>query len=265
MSVEKVELSSDCFRGLLGHSFITSQEEVLGILFGDYDEGVVRIWGSKSLQRNCKEKDRVEVDDIQLSEAMDHAEELSRSIQQASTVKGWFHSHPNITVFPSHVDIRTQHALQSLGREFVGLIISCFSRDQHNLEKIDLIAFQTINNKAKSIQVEIVSPLKLLKQPELMIMHDCFDYLLEVQRNILREEQQAYESTKRNVNALGAVYNASLFNLSISRLLQKSLLPLYEYIKQKHSMDKERLDRIIQENKEIEAKLAARAAKEKST
>lgn len=133
MIVEKVALSSDTFRGLLSHSFVTSQEEVLGLLFGDFEDGVLKIWAAKNLQRNCKEKDRVEVEDIQLSEAMDHAEMLSKEINQTSTVKGWFHSHPNITVFPSHVDIRTQNSLQSLGQEFIGIIISCFSRDQHNV------------------------------------------------------------------------------------------------------------------------------------
>lgn len=118
-----------------------------------------------------------------------------------------------------------------------------------------MIAFQSIANKAKSIPIEIISQLNLLRQPELMNTHDCFDYLLEIQRNILNEEQHAYENSKINTNALGAVYNSSLFNLSMSRLLQKSLLPLYEYIKQKHNMDRERLESLIAENAEIEARL----------
>jgi BRCA1/BRCA2-containing complex subunit 3 len=133
MAVERVLLSSDVFRGLLVHSFITDQEEVLGLLFGAAENNEARIWASVNLQRNCKEKDRVEVEDVQLSAAMDKAEALSQSLDQTSNLIGWFHSHPNITVFPSHVDIKTQLSLQSLGDRFVGLIISCFSRDANNV------------------------------------------------------------------------------------------------------------------------------------
>jgi BRCA1/BRCA2-containing complex subunit 3 len=136
MFVEKVLLSSDVFRGLLVHSFITDQEEVLGLLFGSNNEKVVSVWGSVNLKRNCKEKDRVEVEDIQLSEAMDKAEHLSQEISQTSNLIGWFHSHPNITVFPSHVDLRTQLSLQTLGENFIGIIISCFSRDSANVKSI---------------------------------------------------------------------------------------------------------------------------------
>ena len=134
MSVDRVYLSSDVFRGLLIHSFITDQEEVLGLLFGNAGENQsVNIWGSVNLKRSCKEKDRVEVEDIQLSAAMDKAESLSQEIGQQSNLIGWFHSHPNITVFPSHVDIKTQLSLQTLGEKFIGLIISCFSRDLTNV------------------------------------------------------------------------------------------------------------------------------------
>ena len=83
MSVEKVILSSDAFRGLLAHSFVTDEEEVLGLLFGDIQGSSVRIWGSLSLQRNCKEKDRVEVEGVQLSAAMDQADELSQMVGPA--------------------------------------------------------------------------------------------------------------------------------------------------------------------------------------
>ena len=129
MSIEKVLLSSDVFKGLLEHSFITDQEEVLGLLFGGVENKTVSVWGCLNLKRNCKEKDRVEVEDIQLSSAMDKAEELSQQINQKSNLIGWFHSHPNITIFPSHVDLRSQHNLQTLGVDFIGIIISCYSRD----------------------------------------------------------------------------------------------------------------------------------------
>ncbi len=42
-----------------------------------------------------------------------------------------YHSHPHITVLPSHVDVRTQASYQLLDRNFVGLIISAFNEARH--------------------------------------------------------------------------------------------------------------------------------------
>jgi BRCA1/BRCA2-containing complex subunit 3 len=44
-------------------------------------------------------------------------------------VIGWYHSHPHITVLPSHVDVRTQALYQLLDEGFVGLIFSVFNHD----------------------------------------------------------------------------------------------------------------------------------------
>lgn len=38
---------------------------------------------------------------------MDEAEKLSNITLNPTVVVGWYHSHPNITVFPSKVDIDT--------------------------------------------------------------------------------------------------------------------------------------------------------------
>lgn len=40
---------------------------------------------------------------------------------------GWYHSHPHITVLPSHVDLSTQAMYQSLEARFIGLIFSVFN------------------------------------------------------------------------------------------------------------------------------------------
>lgn len=64
-------------------------------------------------------------------------------------VIGWYHSHPHITVFPSHVgelleqmhikapsywhdslDLKTQLSQQLMDEKFFGIIVSCF--DSHN-------------------------------------------------------------------------------------------------------------------------------------
>ncbi len=61
----------------------------------------VYIYASVANERKCKEPDRVEIDITQLSEAMTEAEKLTRETKQKTDVVGWYHSHPNITVFPS--------------------------------------------------------------------------------------------------------------------------------------------------------------------
>ena len=75
----------------------------------DLLNGKVRIYCLASItqQRKTKEKDRVEIDPESLSEAMEIAEKLSKESNTPIHVIGWYHSHPNITVFPSQVDINT--------------------------------------------------------------------------------------------------------------------------------------------------------------
>lgn len=43
-------------------------------------------------------------------------------------VIGWYHSHPHITVLPSHVDVRTQGSYQMLDEGFIGIILSTFNQ-----------------------------------------------------------------------------------------------------------------------------------------
>ena len=42
-----------------------------------------------------------------------------------------YHSHPHITVLPSHVDVRTQAMYQKLDEGFVGIIVSAFNQVRH--------------------------------------------------------------------------------------------------------------------------------------
>ena len=62
----------------------------------------------------------------QLAAAASMAERLTAAGGQRTRVVGWVHSHPHITVLPSHVDVATQAAYQQLDAGFVGLITSVF-------------------------------------------------------------------------------------------------------------------------------------------
>lgn len=71
-------------------------------------------------------QDRVEASPEQLAAASSTAERLTKQTGRRTRVVGWVHSHPHITVLPSHVDVATQAAYQQLDASFVGLITSAF-------------------------------------------------------------------------------------------------------------------------------------------
>lgn len=53
-------------------------------------------------------QDRVETSPEQMAACTALAESLSSSTGLFTRVLGWYHSHPHITVLPSHVDVNTQ-------------------------------------------------------------------------------------------------------------------------------------------------------------
>jgi BRCA1/BRCA2-containing complex subunit 3 len=55
---------------------------------------------------------------------------MAARYNQPLRVIGWYHSHPHITVWPSHVDLRTQASYQLLDRGWIGIIFSVFSEDK---------------------------------------------------------------------------------------------------------------------------------------
>lgn len=81
------------------------------------------------MRRSDRRKDRVEISAEQLSSASQIAEDMAIAAKRPLRVIGWYHSHPHITVWPSHVDVRTQFMHQCMDQCFVGLIFSCFNED----------------------------------------------------------------------------------------------------------------------------------------
>jgi len=70
----------------------------------------------------------VEASPEQLSRCAAAAEQFTHQGGVRTRVIGWYHSHPHITVLPSHVDIKTQATYQMLDDGFVGLIFSTFNQ-----------------------------------------------------------------------------------------------------------------------------------------
>ncbi|XP_010537982.1 PREDICTED: lys-63-specific deubiquitinase BRCC36 [Tarenaya hassleriana] len=166
MSLTCVKMSEDVWLTCLTHALSTETEEIMGLLLGDIEyskNGSVTalIWGASPQTRSDRQKDRVETNPEQLAAASAQAERMTISTGRTTRVIGWYHSHPHITVLPSHVDVRTQAMYQLLDSGFIGLIFSCFSEDANKVGRIQVIAFQSSdgkqNNTFKSISLSLSS------------------------------------------------------------------------------------------------------------
>ena len=140
----------------------------MGLLLGEMkDNRVAYICSTYAMRRSDKRPDRVEISPEQLSAAAIEAERLAAELQRPIQVLGWYHSHPHITVWPSHVDVRTQADYQLLDPNFIGLILSCFNQADKK-STMQLICFQSFN-KAPSGEPSrfehIELPLRVVPTP----------------------------------------------------------------------------------------------------
>ncbi|KAK9282332.1 hypothetical protein L1049_005246 [Liquidambar formosana] len=135
-------MSEEVWLTCVTHALSTETEEIMGLLLGDIQyskNGSVTalIWGASPQTRSDRRKDRVET----------NPEQMTTLTGKTTRVIGWYHSHPHITVLPSHVDVRTQAMYQLLDSGFIGLIFSCFSEDVNKVGRIQVIAFQSLDGK----------------------------------------------------------------------------------------------------------------------
>ncbi|KAL3840949.1 hypothetical protein ACJIZ3_025540 [Penstemon smallii] len=153
MSLTSVKMSEEVWLTCMTHALSTETEEIMGLLLGDIQQSkngnvTALIWGALPQPRSDRQKDRVETNPEQLTAASVHAEiSFLQSTGTTTRVIGWYHSHPHITVLPSHVDVRTQAMYQLLDSGFIGLIFSCFSEDAQKVGRIQVIAFQSLDGK----------------------------------------------------------------------------------------------------------------------
>ncbi|XP_043788312.1 lys-63-specific deubiquitinase BRCC36-like isoform X3 [Apis laboriosa] len=138
-TLAKVELQTDVYMVCLQHALSTEKFEVMGLLIGDTEDNVARIVAVIILRHLDKKKDRVEISTEQLLKAVGEADRLSEELKRPVRILGWYHSHPHITVWPSHLDIRTQTNYQTMDHGFVGLIFSVFSESKESKTMTNLL------------------------------------------------------------------------------------------------------------------------------
>eukprot|EP01105_Mastigella_eilhardi_P008189 TRINITY_DN2002_c0_g1_i1.p1 TRINITY_DN2002_c0_g1~~TRINITY_DN2002_c0_g1_i1.p1 ORF type:complete len:265 (-),score=66.49 TRINITY_DN2002_c0_g1_i1:76-870(-) len=243
MSLSRVVVSPDVFFVCTSHAFTTEKEEIMGLLLGDTaafpsERSVVsEIWGVHMMKRSHKTKDRVEISPEQLAEASACAEVLSETVGRRTRVVGWYHSHPHITVRPSHVDVATQANYQMLDNSFVGLIFSCFNHDATTKKgRLQLIAFQSLNTGAKIEEIDVPVTISHIVTPHpVPVLHQ----LVKLQVNMQEEERTAYIASlvqpptkPANAAPLARLHSSAVYQKSLCRLLEYGYGPLLQTLQE---------------------------------
>ena len=168
----KIRLSNDVYRACYHHALSTQSQEIVGLLIGKVENQVVDIVALKIVKRLDKKQDRVEISDEQLMETMEFTDVLKAKLNLSElNVVGWYHSHPNITVWPSHVDLKTQFNYQRMSETWIGLIFAVFNKEKvQKSHKYELVAFQASPDQGGNLS-RITHPIEVVKRDELMDDH----------------------------------------------------------------------------------------------
>lgn len=214
MALDRVQLSAGVLLTCNTHALTTEAEEVMGLLLGDVEiqDGlrVANIFAALPQIRTDRRKDRVETSPEQMANCSAIAEELTLTTGVRTRVIGWYHSHPHITVHPSHVDVRTQGIYQMLDSCFVGLIWSVFNTDHSDeSHQVQITAFQSIPSTSSPApdQGRPRTPLDYsqrevpiaISRPAGQLSTQMRDYV-SVQQILFEEEKQAYSSAVQGLD-----------------------------------------------------------------
>ena len=244
-------INQDVVFACMSHALSTEKEEVMGLLLGRFltvDKKIAFVERSFVLSRKDKKRDRVEVSYDHLAIASTVAEELSRiDKRDDARVIGWYHSHPHITVHPSHVDVKTQGQYQALG-DWLGLIFSVFDKG-----RLEICAFQSIQNRSGSWdRVEI--PVTVVSLTAVPHAYEAFrtnrrmlESLPAMQQVLLNEEKETFEENMRSngglldTSRLGVSRALSIYHSALLRLVDLQLCPLLQALhSKKASLEAER-------------------------
>lgn len=257
MSLKSVSLESDVYLVCLTHALSTEREEVMGLLMGEVDEKqTLQISAVTILRRSDKQPDRVEISPEQQTAASIKAEQLSKDLKRPMRVVGWYHSHPHITVWPSHVDVRTQANYQQMDAGFVGLIFSVFNEDKttkHN--KIQVTCFQSREGHSGYERVEV--PLHII--PSYSISPACLSPLVDLPTILLQEEDEAFAeaSSIEHQDLLTRIHNASVYTKSTCHVMEMISGPLLHNLEGRLAANQRRIKQLKEEKAQLQEKLSA--------
>lgn len=192
------------------------------------------------------------------------AEELSLIDGKEVKVIGWYHSHPHITVVPSHVDCRTQALYQSLDARFIGLIFSAFS-----CGRLEICGFQSKNtgtpSKPSWQRSEIPVSIGISNGVNGEERHDSsvspgvssssrfIEHAVNLQAVLLSEEKLAREDfysqhvSDSGLSSMGVLQSCAVYQSSLLRIVDSQLLPLLSVAtSRKESLEAEKIKLLAQ-------------------
>jgi len=260
MAVNSVYLSGDVFMVCLNHAFSTEKEEVMGLLIGEIDERrILEISAVILLRRSDKRPDRVEISPEQLSDASTRAERLASDLGRPMRVLGWYHSHPHITVWPSHVDVRTQALYQTMDDCFVGLIFSVFNEEKATKQgRVQITCFQSIDQSPEGEAPQYVSleiPVHVV--PTSQISPTCLEALTELPAVLCQEEEEAYGSTTKSskLDILTRLHNSAVYTKSLCHITEVTSVPLLQTLENRLRNNEQRIEALQQEKERLRQQL----------
>uniref|UniRef100_A0A2I3T2Z6 Lys-63-specific deubiquitinase n=1 Tax=Pan troglodytes TaxID=9598 RepID=A0A2I3T2Z6_PANTR len=260
-AVQAVHLESDTFLVCLNHALSTEKEEVMGLWIGELNDDTrsdSKFAYTGTEMRTVAEKvdavrivhihsviilttkDQVEISPGQLSAASTEAERLAELTGHPMRVVGWYHSHPHITVWPSHVDVRTQAMYQMMDQGFVGLIFSCFIEDKNaRAGRVLYTCFQSIQAQKSSdqhISIEeeryerIEIPIHIV--PHVTIGKACLESAVELPKILCQEEQDAYWRiySLTHLDSVTKIHNGSVFTKNLCSQMSAVSRPLLQWL-----------------------------------
>ena len=204
---------------------------------------MVRVAGAHILTRSDKRPDRCEISEIQLANASATAEKLSAEIGRTVRIVGWYHSHPHITVLPSHVDVRTQGSWQMMDSCFVGLIFSVFNEENDKAMRIQVTAFQAaevqnpLGGQQTFEQVEVPCHIVCDGWPQEILGVRAPLYMVELVKVLFAEEETAMKTAQQHAkeevpgNPLIAVYHNAIYEKCLTKLVEYGIIPLQQHFK----------------------------------
>lgn len=242
MSLGKVILDADVYSMCLQHALTTEKEEIMGVLIGDVNElaECSMISAMYILHRADKQADRVEISVEQLVSASTYAENLMNNLKSSLRVVGWYHSHPHITVLPSHVDVNTQTSYQIMDKYFVGLIFSVFPQGANILgNSVELTAFQA---KGSVPNLEpVIIPIEIVDSPRKVYNLEALTTLPTI---LIQEENETRKNRAANSvdDAVTLLHNDAYKTISHLHIIQTLTDPLLESLSQREIANRKRID-----------------------
>uniref|UniRef100_A0A8B9L5B6 BRCA1/BRCA2-containing complex subunit 3 n=1 Tax=Astyanax mexicanus TaxID=7994 RepID=A0A8B9L5B6_ASTMX len=286
MAVSAVHLESDAFLVCMNHALSTEKEEVMGLCIGEFPitsvvclkayytisifidaitlppqvdtNRIVHIHSVIILRRSDKRKDRVEISPEQLSAASTEKHRLAEMTGRPVRVVGWYHSHPHITVWPSHVDVRTQAMYQMMDQGFVGLIFSCFIEDKNTKTgRVLYTCFQSVQAQKGSEYERIEIPIHVV--PHEAIGKVCLESAVELPRILCQEEQDTYRRihSLTHLDPITKIHNGSVFTKNLCSQMSAVSGPLLQWLEDRLEQNKQSIVELQKEKERLIQELAS--------